>query len=471
MSAFDLPPEMAGDGMAAPRPELSSLESEACLMGACLLDNASFDRVSDILLPEHFSDPLNRAVFTELARQLCAGKAADVVTVFEGLDGRVSLASLNEMAQYVPSAANARRHAEIVVERYKARQLLSISGEVFDLAHDTSRPIAERVEQAQSRLASLAQDAPRDEWVSAYEGMVAHTALLEERADGKVRAWPTGLADLDDYLEGGLLPGKLVVIGARPAHGKTALAMSIGLHMAQDYSVGMMSMEMPHRDVRDRMTAILGGVPLSSVIRPNRGDGLNWTDVIAGAERARNLNFYVSDEPGARMTIHRLRAKARNLKRLHSLNVLLVDYVGLMAGVDSKQSRAYQIEEITTGLKSLAKELDIVVIALAQLNREIEKRVNRRPMLSDFRDSGSFEQDADVVLGLHREAADKPDIGGDWTNYAELSVLKNRQGRTGAMGLFYDGPKTKFSNWGGPAPQRSIQAPARASSLKSRGLS
>ncbi|MFD1709828.1 replicative DNA helicase [Ottowia sp. GY511] len=439
--------------------ELTSLESEASLVGALLLDNAAFDRISDALRPEHFSSDTHRTVFNEIARQLSTGKPADVVTVFSGLNNEIELSELNALAQYVPSGANIRRHAELVIERYKARQLAAVSREVYELAHDNHRSIEERVEAAQGQLARLIDDSPRDEWIGAHEGMLKHTQVLEDRAEGKIKSWPTGLCDLDDYLEGGLRPGSLVVLGARPSHGKTAMGMSIGLHMASSYSVALMSMEMPHRDVRDRMTAILGRVSLSSVIRPNKGEGLAWDRVLEGAELARSLNFYVTDQSG--LNINQVRAKARNLRRLHGLNVLVVDYIGLMTGLDSKQSRAYQIEEVTKGLKSLAKELDICVIALAQLNRNIEQRMNRRPMLSDFRDSGSIEQDADIVFGLHREVVDKPDLGDTWKVHADLCILKNRQGRTGQINLHYAGEQTRFSSWSGPAPSHAVPSKAK----------
>jgi replicative DNA helicase len=432
------------------RAQLASLESEASLIGAMLLDNAAFDRVSDVLRPEHLASDMHREVFVELARQLAAGHSADVVTVFEGLRGRLTLADLTALAQYVPSGANIRRHAALVVESWQARQLAAVSSQVYELAHDSRRPIAERVEQAQAQLARLLDDAPQDDWVSAHEGMLQHTQALQERSDGHAQAWPTGLTDLDEYLDGGLRPGSLVVIGGRPGHGKTSIAMSIGLHMAARYPVALMSMEMPHRDVRDRMTAMLGRVSLSSVLRPQRGQGLDWQRVLDGAQAAQNLNFYVTDQSG--LNISQVKAKARNLKRLHGLKVLIVDYIGLMVGLDSRQPRAYQIEEITKGLKALAKELGITVLALAQLNRQIEQRTRRNPMLSDFRDSGSIEQDADIVLGLHREALDKPGMTGEWECYAELSVLKNRQGRTGAVGLFYEGRQVRFTGWEGPPP-------------------
>jgi replicative DNA helicase len=179
------------------------------------------------------------------------------------MENRISMQKLNEFPQYMPSASSIRRYAGIVIERAKSRSLLSVSAEISGLAYDHSRSISDRIEAAQGQLGKLMDDAPRDEWVSAYDGMVQHTQTLDDRADGKVKAWATGLVDVDDYLEGGLRPGELVIIGARPSMGKTALAMTIGLNMARDHVVSMLSMEMPHSELRDRQIAILGGVSLS----------------------------------------------------------------------------------------------------------------------------------------------------------------------------------------------------------------
>ena len=440
-----------------------SIEAESSVLGGLLLDNGAWDRCGDLLVDSDFYRHEHKLIYAAIGTLVNASKPADVVTVFEHLqragkaDDAGGLLYLNQLAQYVPSASNIRRYAELVRERSILRKLISVSDEIATSAFDPQGNSVDSIlDCAAQRVMSIQLDSPRDEWVSAVEAMVEHTAVLEDRAEGKVRSWPTGVAALDDYLEGGLRPGALVVIGARPSHGKTALGMTIGLHMAAERAVALLSMEMPHRDVRDRMTAMLGRVSLSSVIRPNRGDGLDWSRVTDVVDRAKSLRYFASDQSG--LNINQVRSKARSLKRHHGLDVLTVDYLGLMAGLDSKQSRAYQIEEITKGLKALAKELDIVVIALAQLNREIEKRVNRRPMLSDFRDSGSIEQDADIVLGLHREAIDKPDLNGEWKTYAELAVLKNRQGCTGTVGLHYDGQQTRFSGWRGPAPTRNAHA-------------
>ena len=430
----------------------ASLEAESALIGALLLDNSVFDRIGDKLKPEHFSGGGLREIFAEVSRQLVSGQPCDILTVFTAMGDRTTLPQLQCLAQYIPSAGNIRRYAEIVIERSKSRALLAVSGELQELAQDHGRSIDERVEAAQGHLARLIDDAPRDEFVSAFEGMTQHTQILEDRAGGHMIVWPTRLADLDEYLEGGLRPGELVILAARPSMGKTALAMTMGLAMAEDYSVAMLSMEMPHSEVRDRMTAMLGNVSLSSVKRPSRGDGLAWDRVLDGVERARRLNFYVSDQGG--LTINQVRSKARNVKRLHGLNVLIIDYIGLMNGMDAKQPRAYQLEEISRGLKTLAKELDIAVVCLAQVNRKVEERADATPSLSDIRDSGAIEQDADVVMFVHRPVQAKPDLGSEWAHYAKVSIAKNRQGRCGWVSLAYIGDQTKFTGWSGQEPSK-----------------
>lgn len=428
---------------------LAAPEAEASIIGGLLLDNSAMDRIGDLLKPADFFDAALGAVFAEMQRQFMAGKSWDVVTMCQTLDGDLSLADLQGMAQFVPSSANMRRYVELVRERAGSRALLSVAQQMELLALDHEMPVAHRIEQAQGELVKLlAEGTQADEWVAAVDGMAQHTAVLEERAAGKTTAMPTGLVDLDEYLEGGVRPGELVIIGARPSMGKTALAMTIGLNMAADYSVAMLSMEMPHVELRDRMTAMLGRVGLSSVKRPAKG--LDWDRVVDGIERARSLNFYVTDQGG--LTINQVRSKARNVKRLHGLNVLLVDYIGLMAGLDSRQPRAYQLEEISRGLKTLAKELDMAVICLAQVNRKVEERADATPSLSDLRDSGAIEQDADVVMFVHRPIQARPDLGEEFKHYAKLSVAKNRNGRCGVLSLFYQGDQTRFDAWAGEPP-------------------
>jgi replicative DNA helicase len=424
--------------------------AEHAILGCLLLDNSAWERLGDKLRPEHFSGSQNRAIFAELARQLAAGKACDVLTMATALAGTASLEELNALAQFVPSAANLRRYADLVVERFQSRQLMGVGGECIDLAADHDTPIAERIDKAQGLLAGLVVDAPQDDWVSAFDGMGGHMQVLQDRQDGKIQAWPTGLFDLDDYLDGGALPGDLVIVGARPSMGKTALGLTIGVNMAEQYTVGLLSMEMSHSQLNDRLTAMLGRVSLSSVKRPARGQGLDWNCVVDGVDRARTLNLHISDQGG--LNINQVRSKARALKRVHGLNVLVVDYIGLMQGLDSKANRNTQLEEISRGLKALAKELQICVLCLAQLSRKAEERPDQMPMLSDLRDSGAIEQDADIVVFIKRPIMANPDLGPEWQNYAKLSVAKNRQGRTGLLHLHYEGSQTQFTNWTGSPP-------------------
>jgi replicative DNA helicase len=221
--------------IAATMNNLASHEAEAGVLGALLLDNHSLDRVVDRLKPEHFFNALNREVYAEICGQIAAGKQADVITVFQAMSKRIDLQALNELAQFVPSAANLNRYADTVIERAKSRGLLLVAGEINDLAQDHARSIEDRVDAAQGQLSKLIDEAPRDDWVSAYEGAIEHISVLEDRAEGKSVAWSTGLHDLDEIMEGGMRPGELIVIGARPSMGKTALAMSIGLTMQRFY--------------------------------------------------------------------------------------------------------------------------------------------------------------------------------------------------------------------------------------------
>jgi replicative DNA helicase len=431
-----------------------SIECEQGILGALLLDNGAWDRLPSNLKPEHFYSHANNTIFIIIGELLAKKSPVDVITVFEALssarkiDEVGGIGYLNNLAQYVPSAANLRRYADVVIERYKSRQLLTVSAEVASLADNQTMTINERIDLAQAQLGKLVGEEKTEEWVGAYEAMVQHTEVIERRANGEDSAMPTGLIDLDHFLEGGLREGELHIIAARPSQGKTAIAMTIGLHMAQDYSVAMLSMEMPHREVRDRMTAMLGRVSLSTVKRPNRD--FDWGRVVDGTQKAQNLNFYVSDMGG--LNINQVRTKARTIKRLHGLNVLIVDYIGLMTGLDSKMARVYQLGEVSRGLKQLAKELNIAVVCLAQVNRKADERQDSSPSLSDLRDSGDIEQDADVVTFVQRPIQSKPELGADFEHYAKITVAKNRNGRCGVLSLFYQGDQTRFDAWHGQPP-------------------
>lgn len=425
--------------------------AETAVLGALLLDNGAIDRIDVQLKPEHFGDETCRRVFTELHRQITADKPADVITVFDGLRGEVSLAVLNDLAQLPLSTTNVRRYAQMVIEAAQERALRAAAVRIHDLACEDGKTIQERIDAAQGELTGLLSDDATDDdgWVSLYDGLVMHLDVIESRQEGLVTAWPTGLADLDSALEGGLTPGELTIVGARPAMGKTAFAMTIGLHMSQRLTVGMLSMEMSHGALRDRQLSGLGRVQMSQLRRPKEM-GLDYSRVTEGLEAARGRRWFTRELSGP--NINQVRTFARRLKRKHGLDVLLVDYLQLMSGTDSKLSRTYQLEEASRGLKGLAKELNIAIVCLSQVNRAVESRTDPMPMLSDLRDSGAIEQDADNCLFLTRPAVTNTALGDDWKNYARLSIAKQRQGQTAEVSLFYEGALTKFGNWSGPAP-------------------
>lgn len=440
-----------------------NLEAERCVLGGLLLDNTAIDRLGDRLKAEHFGLADHRAIFSALLGEIQARRPADVVTVYAALGARAEEVGgytyLNSLAQAVPSAGSIRRYAEIVLEHAENRALLAASSEIAELAMDHSQPVAARIELSQACLSKLTLEAPKDDWVSAYQGMVEHSQVLERRHRGELTAWSSGLSDLDEYLEGGFRPGEMVIVGARPSMGKTALGLTVGVHMAQERPVAVLSMEMSRLEVNDRLTAMLGRVSMSSVKRPNRGDGLDWGMVMEGVDRAKALRLHVSDQGG--LNINQVRSKARGAKRLLGLEVLVVDYIGLMAGLDAKANRNAQLGEISRGLKNLAKELGICVLCLAQLNRKAEERADQMPQMSDLRDSGEIEQDADVILFIKRPVMNDPDLPLEWKHYARLSVAKNRQGRCGYLDLSYVGEQTRFANWAGPAPQKPSKSQER----------
>lgn len=432
---------------------VAARESEQAILGGLLTRPGLWDVVVDMLAAGDFYSEQNGRIFAAASSLILSAKDCDAITVFDAMNREVDLVYLTKLTGYTPSPANMRKHAEIVRERGLSRKLMAAGSSIVDLAQDHSQPIGDRVDQATAELAKLLPDAPRDDWVSAADGMVLHMDVLQDRADGKQAAMPTGLADLDEYLEGGLRPGELVIVGARPSMGKTALGLTIAAAMAEQYTVGLLSMEMSHAEVNDRLTAMLGTVSLSAVKRPRREGDEFWNRVVDGVERARTLRLHTSDAGG--LNINQVRSKARNLKRVHGLNVLVVDYIGLMSGLDGKANRNTQLEEISRGLKTLAKELQICVLCLAQLNRKSEERPDQMPMMSDLRDSGAIEQDADVIVFIKRPIMANPDLGLEWQNYAKLSIAKNRQGRCGYLHLTYTGEQTKFSAWHGQPPFKS----------------
>jgi replicative DNA helicase len=436
----------------------SSEESELQILTTLMAYPQAFDDCGS-LKPEYFQTDWLRSVYVEMAHQNSKGPF-DIVTLAEKLTGVASVAELHTIAQSHASLRTLQAHIGKLITVFKSRQLLQISGLMSDLAFETS-PIQERLDTVNVELAKLEDQEDFGEWIDAHEASIKHLELIEQREAGSIVGMASGIGDFDELLDGGFQRGNLVVIGARPSMGKSALGLTIGLHMAQEYSVGFISMEMSRSDVSDRQAAILGGISISDIKRPKRG--LQYDRLVDAVEKSKYRKFYVVEQGG--LNILQVRAKAKALRRRKGLDVLIVDYIGLMSGTDSKVSRAYQIEEISRGLKTLAKELGIVVMCLAQVNRGAADKGNTPPGLHELRDSGAIEQDADVVGFIHRPIMQNPDIGEQWKHYALLRVSKNRQGRTGDVNLFYVGEQTKFGQWSGEPPSKAIETNHRGGGL------
>lgn len=450
---------------------LWSPEAETSLLGALLLDNGLWDRVGDMVAEADFFKNEHRLIFGALSGMLNACMPADVLTVHDQLlrsrkADMVGLSDLHALTQYLPSVASVRQYAAIVRDFALRRRLMSASSQIHELACERGVGFEETLEQAQSVLSAVFEGGSTDEWQGMDVGVVQLLDRIAAQAEGTAidDFTATGLTDLDARLDGGPREGELIVIGARPGMGKSALALSMGMHMGLNSgkTVGMFSMEMPKAQVVSRAMSLLSRIHLSRIKRGERLKDYDWPALTAATERMRQVNFQVSDR--GNLNVAQVRAGARGLRRRHGkLACLIVDYLGLMAGTDPKMPRVYQIEEITKGLKSLAKELGCPIFLLCQLNRKVEERIDQMPVLSDLRDSGSVEQDADIVIFVHRPHKAKPDLSDEWKYYAKLSVAKLRDGEPGFVDLMYVGENTRFQNWpaGTPIPTSQVRT-ARA---------
>ncbi|UXC37336.1 replicative DNA helicase [Cupriavidus gilardii] len=438
-----------------------SIESEQAVLGALLLDNDAIDRCGD-LRPEHFYRGDHRAIYAEIHALLIAGQGADNVTVYERLKTKgadVEIGYLNSLSLNTPSTANVARYAEIIRDRAAKRQLISLAGDMRQMASgaDGYRSVVDRV---QARLELLAQERAKSEPVRASDDLPNYFDRLQAAAEGEISATPTGFRDLDEKLGGGLRSGELVIVAGRPSMGKTAFALAIADAAAVGGTAAFLSMEMPRDQLHERNISMLGKLPLRLLRRPHEMQDADWNRVTYATQRIADMNLFLDDQPA--LTLLDVRSKARAVKRKHGLSLLVVDYLGLMTG-GPKENRNQEVGSYSRGLKALAKELNIPVIALAQLNRELERRADKRPTMADLRDSGEIEQDADIILFLYRDEVYNPNTQAK--GICEVLVEKQRMGEKGMVPLGFQGEFTLFHDlargYTVPEPSRPAQ-PSRA---------
>lgn len=427
---------------------MRNLEYEQLILGSILRDNSVLARIPD-LTSEHFFLPDHKIIFETACRLIEKGEVADVATVSKELPD-IGFSYLAEMEINVPSVSGAKTYAARVIDDAIRRKLKDVTAELADeVSGDVTTNVDELIEKVQSRVMGIGMH-KSDEPIKASAAMLKHVEEVEDRAEGRIKTIGTGFHNIDGLLNGGFIRTNLVIIGARPSMGKTALALNMAAHIAKTKKVLFLSQEMSTGELMDRLCASLGRMDLSAILR-GKMTNEQWQCFTKAVAQIESLNLFIDDHGG--LTISDVRAKARSTKQQYGLDVLFIDYLQLMNGKGA--NRNAEIEEISRGLKNLAKELDIVVVCLSQLNREVDKRTNRQPVMSDLRDSGSIEQDANIIMFLHRDEVYNPDSSAQ--GFADLSIQKNRQGRTGNLVFRYVGEQTLFveTSESKPPPKKS----------------
>ena len=427
-----------------------NVAAEQSVLGALLQDNDAYDHIGD-LQASHFYRGDHRLIFEEIVKLARLGKTFDAITVWEALnvqqkgDTVGGLPYLHSLVQNIPGSANIAHYAAIVRDKAVKRSMIKLGMQMQEQAKRSPMEAYLLVDNAASKLDDLMQGRVTQEAVRASDDLARHIAVIEGRLAGGVRAIATGFEELDSRLSGGIRGGDLIVVAARPKMGKTAFAQNIGLYVAQEHWVQVLSLEMPKSQLQDRHLANLGQIPLSNLLQPEKMTAQNWNGVTVAAMKLDALSLFLDDQGGLRLQDVRLKAKLQ--KRKHGLDLLIIDYLQLMEA--DGDNRNAQIESITRGLKALAKELDCGILLLSQLNRELEKRPNKRPQPSDLRDSGAIEQDADAVIFLYRDEVYNPDTHDQ--GICEVDVALCRQGEPGRTYLRYVGEQTRFTsmaqNW------------------------
>jgi replicative DNA helicase len=475
------------------RTQPHNLEAEQALLGAVLVSNETYHRISDFLLPEHFYEPVHQRIFAVCAERIGRGQLADPVTLktlFEDdpavreLGGARYIADIARAAETIISAIE---YAHLVHDLALKRGLIAVGSDVVNRAFDAAAMDTgqEQIELAERALFQLAQTGEIKGDFKRFDNVLASAVEMIGAAwknAGGVSGVTTGLVDMDQKL-GGLQPSDLVILAGRPSMGKTALAITIALNAAsaeasplhreglkhRNYVVGVFSLEMSAEQLATRLLAAKAQVSSDALRRGDLESDEQFNSIIRASQELAGCPLYIDDTPA--LSVASLRTRARRLKRTHGLSLLVVDYLQLLRGVGkhSEQNRVQEISEITQTLKAIAKELNVPVLALSQLSRAVESREDKRPMLSDLRESGSIEQDADVVMFVFREEyylgraepMRRPEESEEKFNdryerwksrleevhaTAEVIISKQRHGPIGTVRLRFEGETTKFDN-------------------------
>jgi replicative DNA helicase len=463
-----------------PRQVPHNIEAEQGLLGAILVDNRAFERVSEFLKPEHFYAPAHGRIFEAAAKLIERGNVATAVTLKGVFDGDADLehlggaAYLADLAGSVVTILSVQDYARTIFELHLRRELIAMGEEMVNEAHrhDLDAPATEQIEAAERKLYDLATVGDTGSGFISFTASLTKAVDMAEAAykrDSHITGVTTGLADMNKKL-GGLQKSDLLILAGRPSMGKTALATNIAFNAARAYAesngkdgamVAFFSLEMSAEQLATRILAEVSEVP-SEKIRRGEVRDTEFRRFVEASQKLGSVPFYIDDTPA--LSIAQVRTRSRRLKRQYGLGLIVIDYLQLLRGSGTgraAENRVLEISEITRGLKALAKELAVPVLALSQLSRAVEQREDKRPQLSDLRESGTIEQDSDVVMFVYREEyyverrqpAEGTAEHATWQdemsrahNIAEVIIGKQRHGPIGTVKLYFDGQFTKFSD-------------------------
>jgi replicative DNA helicase len=431
------------------------------ILGGILIDNDAINRVLEMLTPEDFYRESHRKIFQAMMKLSDTREPCDLITMTDMLKKAGELeevggaAYLATLVDYVPTAANISYYCKMVKEKSTNRKLISVATEIVSRGYDEQADVEELLDKAQKEIYEISENKSRPQYVPVQAVLKEAFNILKNLHDQKehVTGVPTGYVDLD-HKTAGFQPGNLVIIAARPSMGKTTLALNIAQYASAESKKKVpsviFSLEMGKEELVMRFLASIARVDFGRM-RTGHFHDSDWPRLTRAAGILHDAKIFIDDSPS--ISVLELRSKARRLKSEHDIGLVIVDYLQLMRGGANPESRQQEISEISRALKALAKELNVPVVALSQLNRELEKRADKRPMMSDLRESGAIEQDADVIMFVYREAVycedcRKPDTTcskGHERN-AEIIIGKQRNGALGTIELTFIGEHTRFEN-------------------------
>ena len=429
-----------------------SVEAEQSVVGAMLMDKDAITTASEIISGEDFYQSAYGVIFDSMIELFNEGKPVDLITLQERLKEKevppeiASLEFVRDLITAVPTSANVKYYAEIVADKSLMRKLIKMNEEIANTCYAGKEPLEAILEKTEKSVFDLLQRRNTGEYVPIKQVVLNALEKVEKasKSKGTVTGIPTGFTDLD-YKLSGLQPSDLILVAARPSMGKTAFVLNMAQYMAfrKNHCVGIFSLEMSKEQLVNRLFSLESQVDAQSLRTGNMKDS-DWEKLIEGAGIIGKSRLIIDDTPG--ISVSELRSKCRKYKLEYGLDIIIIDYLQLMTGSVGRrsESRQQEISDISRSLKALARELNVPVVALSQLSRAVESRPDKHPMLSDLRESGAIEQDADVVMFIYRDEYYNKDS--EYKNQAEIIIAKQRNGPVGTVNLAWLSEYTKFAN-------------------------